>query len=117
MAKRPPRSHPPPEPPVRPLSPTPKFLQGVFHSGMSVDSQRLGDTIGRFTRCGPFAICRRSSKPIFGLPILIPFAFARAIPAFVRSLIFCASTFARDDSRASRIFRTNSLSVASTQNC
>ena len=32
----------------------------------------------------------------------MPLAFARAIPAFVRSLIFCASTFAKDDPRIDR---------------
>ena len=58
------------------------------------------------------AIFWRSSIPSLGLPILMPFAFARAMPALVRSLIFCASTFAKDESRASRMFRTNSLSVA-----
>ena len=35
----------------------------------------------------------------------MPLAFARAIPAFVRSLIFCASSFAKDESNASRMFR------------
>ena len=45
-------------------------------------------------------------------PILMPFALALAIPAFVRSLIFCASTFASEESSTIRIFRTNSLSVA-----
>jgi hypothetical protein len=35
--------------------------------------------------------------PGFGRPILIPFAFARAMPALVRSAIFCASTFASDE--------------------
>jgi hypothetical protein len=43
---------------------------------------------------------------------LIPFALARAMPVFVRSLIFSASTFAKDDSSASRMLRTSSLSVA-----
>jgi len=33
------------------------------------------------------------------------------MPALGRSLIFCASTFAKDESSANRIFRTNSLSV------
>ncbi len=32
----------------------------------------------------------------------MPLAFARTIPAFVRSLIFCASTFAKDDPRIDR---------------
>jgi hypothetical protein len=35
----------------------------------------------------------------------------RAIPALVRSLIFCASSFANDESNASRTFRASSLSV------
>ena len=62
-----------------------------------------------FTR---WAIFWRISIPSFGRPILMPLAFARAIPAFVRSLIFWASSFANDESNASRMFRTSSLSVA-----
>jgi len=54
----------------------------------------------------------RTSIPSLGRPILMPLALARFIPAFVRSLIFCASTFANDESRASRMFLTSSLSVA-----
>jgi hypothetical protein len=38
------------------------------------------------------AIFWRSSIPSLGLPILMPLAFARAMPALVRALIFCAST-------------------------
>jgi hypothetical protein len=52
-----------------------------------------------------------------GLPILAPAAFARAFPAFVLRLIFRASTFASDASKASRIFRTSSLSVARCAGC
>ena len=59
-----------------------------------------------------WAIFWRSSNSSFGRPIFVPFAFARAMPAFVRSLIFCASTFAKDESSAIRTLRTNSLSVA-----
>jgi hypothetical protein len=55
------------------------------------------------------AICWRISTASLGLPILMPLAFARAIPAFERSLIFCASTFAKDESKARRILRTSSL--------
>ena len=35
-----------------------------------------------------------------------------SIPDFVRSLIFSASNFANDESNASKMFRTSSLSVA-----
>ena len=61
-----------------------------------------------------WAIFRRISI-CFGCPILMPLAFARAIPAFVRSLIFCASNFAKDESNARRTFllaRCRSLSEA-----
>jgi hypothetical protein len=37
-----------------------------------------------------------SSWLIAGLPIRFPFALALAIPAFVRSLIFCASSLANE---------------------
>ena len=59
------------------------------------------------------AICCRTSIPSLGLPILMPLAFARAIPAFVRSLIFYASIFARDESNASKMFRTKNQLVVS----
>ena len=51
-----------------------------------------------FARC---AIFWRISIPSFGRPILMPLAFARAIPAFVRSLIFCAYNFPNDESNPS----------------
>ena len=58
------------------------------------------------------AIFWRISIASFGRPIVMPFAFARAMPDFVRSLIFYASNFDKDESKASRMFRTSSLSVA-----
>jgi hypothetical protein len=79
---------------------------------------RVADEIDQDLRyaVSPLAACCaifwRSSSPIFGRPILIPLARARAMPAFVRSLIFCASIFAKDDNSASRTFQTSSLSVA-----
>ena len=62
-----------------------------------------------FARC---TIFWRISIPSFGRPIFMPLAFARAIPALVRSLTFCASNFAIDESNARSMFRTSSLSVA-----
>jgi hypothetical protein len=62
-----------------------------------------------FARC---TIFWRISIPSFGRPIFMPLAFARAIPALVRSLTFCASNFANDESNARSMFRTSSLSVA-----
>lgn len=50
------------------------------------------------------AICWRNSIPSLGLPIFTPLARALAMPAFVRSLIFWASSFANEDSNASWIF-------------
>ena len=52
-----------------------------------------------------WAIFRRSSIPSLGRPIFKPLAFARAMPAFVRSPIFWASTLAKDESSASRMLR------------
>jgi hypothetical protein len=60
---------------------------GVFRRCVTINPKGLRDGIGRLTLCGPLAIYWRSSIPIFGLPILMPLAFARAIPAFVLSLI------------------------------
>ena len=78
----------------------------------------FGDWIDAFRLWQPAGLSAGEvSIPSLGRPILIPLTFALAIPAFVRSLIFCASTFAKDESRARRIFRTSSLSVARSVRC
>jgi hypothetical protein len=79
---------------------------------MPVDAESLTDTV----RCLPFVSPLGNFLAKFD-PELRPsdpdaLAFARAIPAFVRSLIFWASTFAKDANKANKIFRTSSLSVA-----
>ena len=84
------------------------YLAAVCRSILSALAMAYG--VSPFAaRC---AIFWRIAIPSLGRPILMPLAFARAIPALVRSLIFCASSFANDESNASRTFRTNSLSVA-----
>jgi hypothetical protein len=87
-----------------------KLSARVFRGGVPVDAKVLGNGIGCLAFGSPLG--NRTSTPSFGRPILMPLALARAIPAFVRSLTLWASTFAKEESRASRILRTSSLSVA-----
>ena len=87
-------------------------LVRILRHGMSVDAQSLGDGIRCFAAGRSLGYLLANSIPSLGRPTLIPLAFARTMPALVRSLIFCASTFAKEESSASKILRTNSLSVA-----
>jgi hypothetical protein len=88
-----------------------KLSARVFRGGVPVDAKVLGNGIGRFPLCSPLDDLLAEFYPEPRAADLCPW-LARAMPAFVRSLIFWASTFAKDESRPSRIFRTNSLSVA-----
>ena len=78
---------------------------------MPINPQSLGNDVGRLAlgSAPGYLLAQFNREPRSA--ILMPLALARAMPALVRSLIFCASTFAKDESGASRIFRTNSLSV------
>ena len=78
---------------------------------MPIDAQSLPNGIRRL----PLGDLLPEFEP--GSADLAPFAFARAIPAFVLSLIFCASTSARDESSASRILRTSSTARKCFRRC
>jgi hypothetical protein len=75
---------------------------GVFCHRVTINPKGLGDGIGRLPHRRPLGYLLANFNPKLGPTDLIPLAFARAIPAFVLSLIFWASNFARDARRANQ---------------
>ena len=85
---------------------------GVLRRCVPIDAECLGDGIRRLACRDSLSDLLPQFRAMLGLPMRLPCALARAMPARVRSDIFCASTLASEASRARRILRTSSLSVA-----